>query len=69
MVTLSIDDVKVEVPDGTTILEAARTVGIHIPTLCYLKDVHAAGALGNFFLKVWSAPLAQPLPSSGLSPH
>jgi len=37
-VTLFIDDQPVTVPAGTTILEAARRLGIHIPTICY----HAA---------------------------
>ncbi|MCX7977193.1 MAG: molybdopterin-dependent oxidoreductase [Bellilinea sp.] len=34
MITLTIDDQKVEVPEGTTVLNAARKAGIHIPTLC-----------------------------------
>ena len=40
MVTLTIDNKTVTVPAGTTILEAARTVDIHIPTLCYLKEIN-----------------------------
>ena len=36
MVTLTIDNKQVSVPAGTTILDAARAVDIHIPTLCYL---------------------------------
>ena len=44
MVTITIDGRKVTVPEGTTILEAARSVGIRIPTLCYLKDVNQIGA-------------------------
>lgn len=40
MVKLTIDDKEVDVPAGTTVLEAARQVGIEIPTLCYLKDVN-----------------------------
>jgi NADH-quinone oxidoreductase subunit G len=36
MVNLIIDNKPVTVPDGTTILEAARQLNIHIPTLCYL---------------------------------
>ncbi len=44
MPTLTIDDKKTEVPEGTTLLEAARQVGIHIPTLCYLEGVQAIGA-------------------------
>lgn len=44
MVTITIDGRQVSVKEGTTILEAARTVGIRIPTLCYLKDVNQIGA-------------------------
>ena len=40
-ITLQIDHRTVEVPRGTTILEAARGIGIQIPSLCYmnLKDM------------------------------
>lgn len=44
MVKLTIDGKHVSVKEGTTILEAARSVGIRIPTLCYLKDVNEIGA-------------------------
>ena len=43
-VNLTIDGVKVQVPAGTTVLEAARSANIQIPTLCYLKDVNQIGA-------------------------
>ena len=42
-VNLKIDDKEVCVPEGTTILEAAKTVGIDIPTLCFLKDINEIG--------------------------
>ncbi len=44
MVTLSIDKRTVTVPEGTTILEAARSAKIDIPTLCYLKGINEIGA-------------------------
>ena len=44
MPTLTIDNVSVDVPQDTTVLEAARQAGIKIPTLCYLEDVQAIGA-------------------------
>lgn len=44
MVTLYINGIKVEVPKNSTVLEAARSAGIKIPTLCYLKDVNEIGA-------------------------
>lgn len=37
MIKLTIDNKIVEVPKGTTILHAAKTLGIEIPTLCYFK--------------------------------
>ena len=43
MVNLTIDNQKVTVPKGTTILEAAKTAGIDIPTLCFLKDINEVG--------------------------
>lgn len=44
MVTLTIDNRIVTVPEGTTILEAARTARIEIPTMCYLKEINEIGA-------------------------
>lgn len=44
MVKLTINGVKVRVPEGTTILEAALQAGIKIPTLCYLKELNEIGA-------------------------
>ncbi len=44
MINLTIDGIKVSVPEGSTILEAAKAANINIPTLCYLKDVQAIGA-------------------------
>lgn len=44
MIPLMIDGVKVEVPAGTTVLEAAKKAHIRIPTLCFLKDVNEIGA-------------------------
>ncbi|MEG1240986.1 MAG: 2Fe-2S iron-sulfur cluster-binding protein, partial [Oscillospiraceae bacterium] len=43
-ISLKINDIPVTVPEGTTILEAARTVGIKIPSLCFLKGVNEIGA-------------------------
>ena len=40
MVTLTIDKKTVTVPEGTTILDAARQANINIPTLCYLREVN-----------------------------
>ena len=44
MVKLTIDGREALVPEGSTILEAAASIGIKIPTLCYLKDINEISA-------------------------
>ena len=44
MVNVKINDIAVQVPEGSTILEAAKVAGVKIPTLCYLKGINAIGA-------------------------
>ena len=44
MFDFTIDGRIVSVQEGTTILEAARSAGLHIPTLCYLKNVSSIGS-------------------------
>ncbi|MDF7800174.1 NADH-dependent [FeFe] hydrogenase, group A6 [Pontiellaceae bacterium B1224] len=42
-VVITIDDKEISIDSGTTILEAARQIGIRIPTLCYHEDLCVAG--------------------------
>lgn len=44
MLNIKINGQDYQVPKGSTILEAARTNNIHIPTLCYLKGINEVGA-------------------------
>lgn len=44
MVNLTIDNRPVSVPEGTTIMRAAASVGIMIPHLCYLEGINEIGA-------------------------
>jgi len=44
MVNMKIDGRNVTVPEGTKILEASRTVNIHIPHLCYFEGLNEIGA-------------------------
>lgn len=44
MVTLTIDGKIAQVPKGTTIMEAAKSVNIQIPHLCYLKEINEIAA-------------------------
>ncbi|MCL1996127.1 MAG: NADH-dependent [FeFe] hydrogenase, group A6 [Defluviitaleaceae bacterium] len=43
-VTLTIDNQQVQVQEGATVMEAAKEIGVDIPTLCYLKGINEIGA-------------------------
>ena len=55
MVKLTINGIPVEVPAGSTVLEAAREAGVRIPTLCYLKDINEIGACRMCLVEVKGA--------------
>jgi len=56
-VTLTIDDVKVTVPKGTTIMEAAEMkLGIRIPRLCYHPDLSMQGSCRVCIVEVKGMP-------------
>ena len=42
-VRLTINGKELETEKGTTVLQAAKQIGIDIPTLCFLKDINQAG--------------------------
>lgn len=44
MVNVTVNGTAVQVPEGTTILNAAKAAGVDIPHLCYLKDLNEIGA-------------------------
>ena len=44
MIHLKVNGIPVEVPAGSTILDAAKAVNVEFPTLCYLKDINCIGA-------------------------
>ena len=54
-VNVQINGKAYSVPKGVTILEAAQSVGIYIPTLCYLKDVNEIGACRICLVEVTGA--------------
>jgi len=43
-IKVTIDNIELDVPNGSTILEAAKQAGIKIPTLCYMKETNEIGA-------------------------
>ena len=54
-VKIIIDDIEMEVPKTYTILDAARSAGIDIPTLCHLKDINEIGACRMCIVEVEGA--------------
>jgi iron-only hydrogenase group A len=44
MIQLKVNNIKVKAEEGMTILDAAKSVGISIPTLCHIKDLIPSGA-------------------------
>ena len=44
MVNVKVNGVEIQVPAGSTVLEAAHIAGVDIPTLCYMKEINAIGA-------------------------
>ena len=63
-VHIKINNVPYEVAAGSTILEAAHSVGIEIPTLCYLKEINEIGACRICVVEVkgaaWSPRVCTP---------
>lgn len=59
MLNITIDGVAVQVPEGTTVLEAAKQAGINIPTLCYLKNINEIGACRMCLVEIKGAKALQ----------
>lgn len=59
MVNLKINGRDVSVPEGYTVLQAAREAGIDIPTLCYLKDVSHTGSCRMCVVEIKGAKALQ----------
>jgi len=60
MVSLTIEGRPVSVPEGTTLLEAAKTVGILIPHYCYHPGLPVAGVCRMCLVEVEKAPKLAP---------
>jgi len=55
-INLTIDDSPVRVPPGTTIMEAAETIGVHIPRLCYDPHLSLQGSCRVCIVEVEGFP-------------
>ncbi len=58
--TLTIDQQLVSAPEGQTILEAAQSAHIYIPTLCYLEGVSEVGACRLCLVEIVGSNRLQP---------
>jgi bidirectional [NiFe] hydrogenase diaphorase subunit len=56
MISLTIDEVPLQVPEGRTILEACREHGIHIPTLCYHPALEPYGGCRLCMVELDASP-------------
>ncbi len=56
MVTLSINDRKVQVPAGASVLDAATAAGERVPTLCHIKELFPSGACRMCVVEVKGRP-------------
>ena len=67
MVNIIIDGKNIEVPEGTTVLRAAQSAGIHVPTLCDHPELTPYGGCRLCLVEVEGARTLQPsctLPAS-----
>lgn len=60
MITLSVNGRQVGVADGTSLLEAARLAGVHVPTLCHHPRLPAKAVCRMCLVEVDGAPHPQP---------
>src|SRR5918997_1353437 len=67
LVTLTIDGREVKVPNGTLIVEAAKTVGIEIPVFCYHPKLKPVGACRMCLVEIEKVPRLQTACTSPVS--
>ncbi|MEJ2109372.1 MAG: 2Fe-2S iron-sulfur cluster-binding protein [Acidobacteriota bacterium] len=60
LINLTIDDQSVQVPEGTFILEAAKTLGIRIPHYCYHHGLSCVGSCRLCLVEIEKSPKLQP---------
>jgi len=59
MVNITIDGLKTQVPKNYTVLEAAKSLNINVPTLCFLKGINEVGACRMCVVEVQGARTLQ----------
>ena len=66
-ITLTVEGRTVTVPEGTSILEAAKTVGVLIPHYCYHPGLPVAGVCRMCLVEVEKAPKLAPACATGVA--
>ena len=61
MITLEVDGKQVEVESGSTVMDAANKLGVHVPHFCYHKKLSIAANCRMCLVEVEKAP--KPLPA------
>lgn len=69
MINLKINDIVLDVKEGTTILNAAASAGIYIPTLCYHKDLSPFGGCRFCAVEVSGARLPMTACNTPVAPQ
>lgn len=67
-VGLTIDGQRVTVPEGTTILDACKSLGTEIPTLCYLDTLHPVNVCRVCVVEVQNSRVLVPACSRKVEP-
>ena len=67
MPRISIDGISLDAPEGWTILEAAKFLGIDIPTLCYNEGLSAWGGCRLCIVEIGTGEKSKIVSSQTLS--
>ena len=59
-VTITVNDKKISVPEGTLLIDACEQYGIHIPRFCYLKHLSPSGNCRMCLVKIEKRPKLEP---------
>lgn len=60
MINVTVNNIKIEAEEGTTILDAAKKASIKIPTLCYLENVQEPGSCRMCVVEIEGVRTLQP---------
>src|SRR6201996_5240358 len=59
LITLKINDREVQVPAGTTVIEATRRIGTEVPSFCYYPGLSLQGACRMCLVEIEKMPKLQ----------